>query len=204
MILNPYLAIQKKLHFDEELPFTAHWSAASDFLNLLIEHCQEHNPSTILECSSGLSTLVLARCCQLNAHGHVFSLENGETFAEATRENLQQFNLSSQATVIDAALMPYQLKQKDFDWYAIDELPAKKIDLLVIDGPPGHIQHHSRFPALPLLHERLNATCTIFLDDAGRDEEKEIVALWLKQFPSLEHTYVDTERGCSILHLREA
>ncbi len=200
MIPHPYLEIQKKLGFDTALPYTAQWSAAADFLNLLIEHCQKDKPSVVLECSSGLSTLVLARCCQINAHGHVFSLENGATFAKETRENLQHFDLSSQATVIDAALMPYQLEQKDFDWYAIDQLPASRIDLLVIDGPPGHIQHHSRFPALPLLYQRLNDRCTIFLDDAARDEEKEIVDLWLKQFPGLEHTFVDTERGCSILH----
>lgn len=200
MISHPYLAIQKKLGFNAALPYTAQWSAAADFLNLLIEYCQENKPSTILECSSGLSTLVLARYCQINARGHVFSLENGRTFAEETRENLRHFDLSSQATVIDATLIPYQLKQRRFDWYAMDQLPAHRIDMLVIDGPPGHIQRHSRFPALPLLHQQLNDRCAIFLDDAARDEEKEIVALWLKQFPGLEHTFVDTERGCSILH----
>jgi hypothetical protein len=41
--------------------------------------------------------------------------------------------------------------------------------------------------------------CPVYLDDAGREDEREIVALWLRRFPGLRHEYVETERGCSIL-----
>lgn len=202
MVSNPYQSLQDRLGITETLPYTAHWSAAQDFLQLLTDHCLENMPTTIIECSSGLSTLVLARCCQLNKSGHVFSLENGIDFADATRRNLQHFGLASQATVIHAPLKKHTLDKTDFDWYSIDDLPENKIDLLVIDGPPGYIQHHSRYPALPLLHQRLSDQCTVFLDDAERDEEKEIVALWQEQFPFFKHTFIDTERGCSILRSR--
>ena len=39
----------------------------------------------------------------------------------------------------------------------------------------------------------------IFMDDAARDDEREIVELWLAEHPELEHRFVDTERGCSVL-----
>jgi hypothetical protein len=76
--------------------------------------------------------------------------------------------------------------------------------MLVIDGPPGFIQHHSRYPALPLLSERLADGCVIFLDDAARADEQAIVRRWLARFPQLEHHYVASERGCSVLRFRRA
>lgn len=198
-VLNPYVSIQERLQLEDSLPYTEQWSAAPDFLNLLIDHCIEHKPSVILECSSGLSTLVLARCCQLNQHGKVLSLENGAEFAEATISNLESFGLRASSSVMHAPLRQYMLSGRKFEWYSTPDLDEDLIEMLVIDGPPGYIQEHSRYPALPLLRKQLSADCTIFLDDAAREQEKEIVDLWLQQFPDLTHTYVATERGCSIL-----
>jgi len=202
LVSNPYQAVQKKLHLAQALPYTEHWSAAQDFLELLTDFCLQYKPARILECSSGLSTLVLARCCQINQHGQVFSLENGMEFAEETRHNLSDFSLADNASVIHAPLEKYRLGDTEYDWYALDGLPQESIDLLVIDGPPGYIQRHSRYPALPLLHQRLSRQATVFLDDAGREEEKEIVSLWQQHYPALQHRFVDTERGCSILQFK--
>ncbi|MES9855801.1 MAG: hypothetical protein ABW166_04240 [Sedimenticola sp.] len=40
--------------------------------------------------------------------------------------------------------------------------------MLVIDGPSGFIQKHSRYPALPLLFDKLSNNGMVFLDDAAR------------------------------------
>jgi hypothetical protein len=198
--LNPYTSVQNRLHLEDELPYTEHWSAAPDFLHHLIDYCLLHKPGQILECSSGLSTLVLARCCQINQQGRVFSLENGQQYVDKTRFELHQLALDNYATVIHAPLQRYQLGKSGFDWYSRNWLPEAPIDLLVIDGPPGFIQHHSRYPALPLLHKRFSSSCHIYLDDAGRDEEKEVVALWMEEHPELQHRFLPTERGCSLLY----
>jgi hypothetical protein len=71
--------------------------------------------------------------------------------------------------------------------------------MLVIDGPPGFIQRHSRYPALPLLRERLADNCTVFMDDAARPDERELVEMWLAQYPTYSHEYLANERGCSVL-----
>ncbi|WP_456417787.1 class I SAM-dependent methyltransferase [Thiolapillus sp.] len=199
LTLNPYASTQRLLQLEKALPYTEHWSAAADFLNLLVEHCLENKPGNILECSSGLSTLVLARCCQLNQCGLVFSLENDANFAADTRAHLQTLELADHAQVIHAPLRTYSLERTDFEWYSTDSLPETSIDLLVIDGPPGYIQPLSRYPALPLLAQRMKTNSVIFLDDAARDQEKKIISLWQKKYPGLKHTYIDTERGCSVL-----
>lgn len=199
--LESYHYLRDRLGLHEGLPYTRDWSAAPDFLKLIVEHALQRKPRVILECSSGLTSVMLARCCTMNGEGEVFSLENGAEFAQRTREELGRYRLQK-ATVIDAPLTPYHINDTSYDWYATANLPEQPIEMLVIDGPPGFIQKHSRYPALPLLFDRLADGCVIFMDDAARLDEQEIVKLWQEQFPGLEHRYVKTERGCSILSVK--
>jgi len=197
--MSDYRALEQKLGLELPLPVTTDWSAAADFLNLLADYCLSKKPEVVVECSSGTSSIVLARCCQLNASGHVYSLEDGANYAQNSRKQLEKFSLTRYGDVITAPLTVTQLDDVTFHWYAVEQLPKEKIDLLVIDGPPGFIQKHSRYPALPLLYEQLAEQCIIFLDDAAREDEKAIVKRWLKKYPELQFEYVDNERGCSIL-----
>ncbi len=201
--LEAYTSLRERLGLRQGLPYTKDWSAAPDFLQTIVEHALEAKPALILECSSGLTTLMLARCCELNGGGKVLSLENGAEFADKTRGNLERYGLQGHADVIHAPLQHMLFDDREFSWYARDELPPGPIDMLVIDGPPGFIQPQARFPALPLLYERLADGCVIFLDDAARPDEREIVKHWLAAYPKLQHDYLDTERGCSVLVVRK-
>ncbi|MDJ0806556.1 MAG: class I SAM-dependent methyltransferase, partial [Gammaproteobacteria bacterium] len=71
------------------------------------------------------------------------------------------------------------------------------------DGPSSFLQKHSRYPALPVLFPRLADGCRIYLDDAARQDEREILAMWQTAYADLEHEYVATERGCSILRVHK-
>ncbi len=196
-----YHFLRDRLGLHQGLPYTRDWSAAPDFLKPIVEHCLERRPQTVVECSSGLTTLLLARCCELNGSGHVYSLENGAEYAQKSRAELQRFGLTAQATVLDAPLQRYELAGREYQWYASDGLPDAAIEMLVIDGPPGFIQKHSRYPALPLLYDKLADGCVIFLDDAARPDEQEIIEWWLGQFSGLKLDYVKNERGCAVLTL---
>jgi predicted O-methyltransferase YrrM len=202
--LEAYLRLGDRLGLRLGLPFSRNWSAAPDFLELLAEHVLAARPTTIVECSCGLTTLVLARCCELNGLGRVLSLENGPEFAARTRAEIARYDLEDYARVIDAPLRMQRLRGEPFRWYDLAGLDAPGIDMLVIDGPPGFLQRHSRYPALPLLYGRLAPGCTVYLDDAARPDERESVAHWLAEFPALAHAYLATARGCSRLHLEEA
>lgn len=201
--MNPYSAIQAKLGLNELLPYTPDWSAAPDFIGLIVDHVLQAKPEVIVECSSGLTTLVLTRCCQLNGRGRVISLENGEEYAEKTRQQLKAFGLEDYAQVIHAPLAKVSL-DRDYDWYSLESLPDVLIDMLVIDGPPGFIQKNSRYPALPLLFEKFSKQAKVFLDDAARDDEKELVAQWQAEYSNVEHEHIDFERGCSVLEINKA
>lgn len=197
-----YLSLRDRLGLNQGLSYSHNWSAAPDFLKLIVDHVLDARPSTIVECSSGVTTLMLARCCQMNDHGQVFSLENGPEYATGTRTEIERYGLKNQAEVIDAPLRKYAIGGHDYQWYALDGLPERSIDMLVIDGPPGFIQRHSRYPALPLLFDKLADGCVVFLDDAARPDERELVEMWLAEYPAIKHEYLATERGCSILLVR--
>jgi len=201
--MQTYGQLQQQLKFEQIIPVTPEWSAAADFLFLIKDYCLLNKPQTIVECSSGLTSLVLSRCCQINNKGHVYSLENGEEYQQKTLKQLKQFDLQNWADIFHAPLVRRTIEKVDYNWYDSQAIKELEIDMLVIDGPPGFIQKHSRLPALPVLFDQLKDGACVFLDDAARDEEKEIVNIWLKQYSFLEHEYVETERGCSVLKINK-
>lgn len=199
-----YLYLRDRLGLRQGLPFTKDWSASPDFLRLVVEHCLEAKPRRILECGSGVSSLMLAACCRLNGKGQLISLEQDAGFVRQTQAHLDRYGLTPFGQARHAPLVGWRIGDREEQWYDPRGLDDERIDLLVIDGPPAHLLPRARYPALPLLRERLAEGCVIFLDDAARPGERAIVADWLQQWPEFGHEYIKTERGCSVLRLRVA
>lgn len=197
--LETYHALRQKLGFTNNLPYTKDWSAAADFLELIADYCLSTKPHTIVECSSGLSTLILARCCEINQCGKVISLENGKEYAVNSRETINKYTLDDYATIIDAPLCNIQIQGNNYQWYQTEKNRLPKIDLLIIDGPNGYIQKNSRYPALPILYPFFAEQCTVFLDDAAREDEQEIITQWRQLYQPVAYEYIETERGCAVL-----
>jgi len=195
-----YLYLRDRLNLKQGLAYSRDWSAAADFLKLIVDHVLEHKPKVVLECSSGVSSVVLAKALALNGEGKLWSLENGVEYAQRTRDQLQRFELSN-ATVLDAPLQAIKINEVEYQWYDLAKLPDFRIDMLVIDGPAGFIQKNSRYPALPLLLEKLADNAVIFLDDAARDDELELVRQWQREFPHFEYEYLNLERGCALIRV---
>lgn len=188
-------ALNQLLHTTYPLPPTRGWAGSPDFLLAVAQHTLSNKPETIVECSSGTSTIVLARCAQLNGKGHVYSLENDIAFANKTRERLQAQGLASYATVINAPLTPLSIDGETFSWYGCDVLQMESIDMLVIDGPPAHTMATARYPAGPMLFGKLTPGATVFLDDAYRVGEREIVLRWVMAHPTLQVEEIHCEKG---------
>ncbi|MES9971356.1 MAG: class I SAM-dependent methyltransferase [Candidatus Thiodiazotropha sp.] len=197
--LHQYQALLTQLDLHQDIPYTANWSAEADFIRIIVDACLKKIPKLIMECSSGLTTLMLARCCQINGAGRVVSLEDGLVYAENTRRYIDQYDLADYARVVHAPLRKTVVDGDTYAWYALAAIPDAAIDMLVIDGPSGFIQKRSRYPALPLCYSRLSESCAIYLDDASREDEQAIVELWKSGYPDLKHEFRETSRGCAIL-----
>ncbi|MCG7877257.1 MAG: class I SAM-dependent methyltransferase [Candidatus Thiodiazotropha taylori] len=196
-----YHSLQTQLDLHQGVPYSPNWSAEADFIQLIVDACLKLRPRQILECGSGLTTLMLARCCQINGEGRVISLEDGLQYVDNTRAYIDRYGLGSHATVVHAPLQDRVVDGALYSWYATDAIPETGIDMLVIDGPSGFIQKHSRYPVLPVCYPRLADHCAIYLDDAAREDEQAIVAMWQSRFPDLKHEFHATSRGCSVLFI---
>jgi predicted O-methyltransferase YrrM len=189
-----------ELNNDLSLPPTRGWAASPDLLLHLAQHAQKTQPTTIVECGSGVSTLVLSRCLSKAGRGHVLSLEHNPGFAQQTRDNLARAGLDDWATVVDAELVPYELGGQQYLWYSTKGLPSNlSIDLLLIDGPPSITGKNTRYPAGPVLFKYLSARGVVFLDDADRVEERETLSRWAGEFPNLEQQRLGLEKGLAVL-----
>ena len=199
--IEALLSLQTQLSLRHALPPTRGWAASPDFLCVVMMHALRNRPRTVVECSSGVSTVVLARCAQMTGQGHVYSLENDEAYAEKTHAMLHEHGLTAFATVIHAPLVPLTLPRWSGKWYDHRLLPRDlAIDMLVIDGPPWFVSPLARYPAVPVLYGHLSASAAIFLDDAARPDETECVQRWQTEFNTLTTLDVPTcEKGCVAL-----
>lgn len=198
--VQAFIGLHQRLHLDFALPPLRGWAASPDFLLLLAEHADMRQPQVIVECSSGASTIVLAHRAKHHGRGHVYSLEHDPVYAHKTREELLKHQLQDWATVVNAPLRDYDFDGKTYRWYQLDEaMQQRQIDMLVIDGPPGTLNKWARYPAGPLLFKSLTADAMVFLDDANRPEEKEIVKKWTSEFPELTAHTQACEKGAVIL-----
>lgn len=194
--IKAFIDLNHLLQLPWPLPPLRGWVASPDFLLLLAEHVLQHKPNRIVECSSGASTVVLAQCAKLNGYGYVLSLEHDAHYAEKTRQLLVKQGLQNWATVIDAPLRDYDFNGQNYHWYTLSEqVQDKCIDMLVIDGPPANLNHCARYPAGPLLLPLLNTNSIVFLDDASRPDEQEIVQRWVSEFTGFDAYRHDCEKG---------
>lgn len=195
--LEALYGVYLDLGLKKSLPPTRRWAASPDILKQLTTYALQARPKLIVECGSGVSTIVLARCAQLNGAGHVYTLEHLPEAAEQTRRNLRQHGLEEFVTVLEAPLRNYELGGQTWSWYSTEGLPEGGIDMLFVDGPPATTQSLARYPAGPLLLARMTPGAAAFLDDANRSEEKQIVERWAREFPTFRRGQLDCEKGCA-------
>jgi predicted O-methyltransferase YrrM len=182
------------------LPPMRGWAISPDFGILLINEILKHKPRLVLELGSGVSTLLAGYCLEKTASGKLVSYDHDLNYSEQTRTTVTDHALDHLTEIIHAPLTKLALDRGEWDWYDTARMGQdSKIDLLVIDGPPGQIQKISRYPALPVLHEQLADNAVILLDDAARTDESSIVDMWTQEFPEFEYEYRSAEKGASVL-----
>lgn len=187
-----------ELGFDRPLPLLRGWAASPDVLLLLARRVRSAMPATIVECGSGVSTIVQAQAARLNGRGHVYSFDHDAAFAEKTRSALGEFGLSDWATVTHAPLVRGDIGDEIWEWYDLRAIPnVGPIDQLFIDGPPADSPRPmARYPAGPVLFPLLSPGAAVFVDDADRPGEVEIMHRWSLEFPGLIPFGHDCEKGC--------
>jgi hypothetical protein len=172
------------------------WSADSVLVHNAVRLLVENRPGLVLECGSGSSTVVVARCLRILGRGRVISLEHDPVLACRTRELLRLHGVDHLVTVVTAPLTDREANARMLRWYGPEYEPflTDPIDLILVDGPPGPSGPRARYPALPLLDHHLAPDCWILLDDGDRKDEREIAHTWARELGATL-SYLEGGRG---------
>jgi hypothetical protein len=146
------------------------WSAMPEYLSGCIEHTLS-TTGPILECGSGLSTILLAVLAKGQCQSHL-ALEHKPDWALKVQTYLNKYQLDS--VILSRPLKDYG----DFCWYDVcmEKMPDS-FSLVCCDGPPSRTKG-GRFGLVPVMKKRLKPGCVILLDDAERQAEVNIAKRW--------------------------
>jgi predicted O-methyltransferase YrrM len=169
---------------DRPMPELGDWAMSPSSLVWILDRLSDSSVRTILELGSGSSTIWFATAlAERGGEGRVVALESSAEYAESTRTELAKHGLQDRAEVLYAPLVDTAVPGRDNQpWFDISVLPdLPPVDLLFVDGPVGGIAREVRYPAYPLLADRLAPGATVVLDDTGRRAEAAIVKAWKQE-----------------------
>jgi len=191
------LSIYSQLKFRAPIPSTRGMAASPDFLKLTMETIISNKPEFIVELGSGTSTIIAAKTLEQLKSGFLLSIDHDAKFAEQTRQRITLETLEKYSKVITSELKDITVNGESYNWYDTSFLEKidRKIELLIVDGPPRIINKNARFPAIPLLKKYFTDNTVILLDDGGRKDEQNTVKLWLKELDKFNVDYFNTEKG---------
>lgn len=197
--IEDLLALYRDIGPDQALPPMHGWAAGPDLARFLYREVVEHGRSAVLECGSGSTTVILAYACRTIGAGRVVALEHDPKFAAATRKMLEERGLTKWAEVRDAPLTEVGVGDATWRWYDPASLVEGPFDLVLVDGPPGSTGPEARYPAVPLLLDRLADDALVVLDDARRADERAIGDRWVAEFDGFSLEWLDHDHGTLLL-----
>lgn len=164
--------------------FFGGWSIDSLTAKFILQHLVEARPSVIVELGSGTSSILIAHCNETIANDcrHI-AIDHDRRYLDLTKAIAASNALDHRIEFLECALG--EIEMPGHRWYqgVKAQLSATRIDMLLIDGPPGHAQKDARYPALPVLYDLLAEHCTVILDDARRPDERSIAERWQAMYP---------------------
>lgn len=157
------------------------WAIDPFFGKVLAQLIHRHEPTHILECGSGTSTVFMARLQKrVCREGTVTALEHLDEYAQKSCQLVEDHGLSEMAEVVHAPLEECEVEGESLTWYGVDprRFEENKIDMMVVDGPPHSTGPLARYPAVFILEPYLSDECMVVMDDADRDDEEKAAHRW--------------------------
>ena len=180
------------LDFKAAIPSTRSWAASPYFLLTISEIVKKNKPGLVVELGSGVSTLVAAK----SGARKIVSIDNSDAWGAKTVTLLKEHKVRG----VDVRIAPLRPYANGSEWYDLDAIKdLKKIDLLIVDGPPGSKNPEARYPALQQFKNKLSATAIVIIDDVNRDGERKLAEDFAKALPNHELTILDHEKGTAVI-----
>ena len=189
------IQLTQLLDFKSPIPPTRSWAASPDLLLTITEIVRKYRPGLVVELGSGVSTLVAAKA----GARKVVSIDNSDEFGGKTISLLKDHKVRG----VDVRIAPLQPYANGFTWYDTSKIKdLKKIDLLIVDGPPGSKNPEARYPALAEFKDKLSAKAVIIIDDVHREGERKLAEDFAKGMPNHQLVILDHEKGTAVISPR--
>lgn len=178
------------------------FSISPDLLLLAAREILERQPPFVLELGSGVSTVVLARIIREHRLKVRFvSVEHDAEHLASVAAEIEREELTQHVTLLHSSLRPLEMEGYRGLWYHPADLlsGSEKIGLLIVDGPPKRHGKDIRYPAVPVLKERIAPQALILLDDTRRVPERRAFKRWKTIMPGISG-YLDRKgHGTGVL-----
>jgi predicted O-methyltransferase YrrM len=190
-----FIQLTNLLDFKAAIPPTRSWAASPDLLLTIAEIIKKNKPGLVVELGSGVSTLVAAK----SGARKIVSIDNSDEWGSKTVALLKEHKVRG----VDVRIAPLQPYANGSEWYDVSVIKdLKKIDVLIIDGPPGSKNPEARYPALQQFKDKLSAKAIIIIDDVHRAGERKLAEDFAKALPNHVLTILDHEKGTAIISPR--
>jgi hypothetical protein len=147
------------------------WDAKLDYLEEILKSAAT-TEGPVLECGSGLTTLLLGQVA--GGRGvETWSLEHNPQWHQRVSNALKRHQVP-RVNLCFAPLRDYGA----FNWYdpPLAKMP-ERFSLVICDGPPD-LANGGRYGLLPILGSRLNPGAVILFDDAREPGQPEVLRRW--------------------------
>jgi len=184
-------------------PSMTGWAASPELMAQIFHQIMLTRPKTVFELGSGVTTVMIPHMLQQVGGGILHTVEHDTEHVGRTRHHmtLQGFD---HAHLHETPLVPVDLEAGRFKWYDLSGITMPDaIDMLIVDGPPFKSQPLARYPALPMLWERLSDGAVILMDDTCRADESQILERWAAEFPVDVVWTHPTSKGFTVLRVRK-
>ena len=163
-----------------------------------------NNRRTIVEFGSGISTIAISYLIkQKGLNVKLISFDHDSKWQEVITSQYLKDN-SSEIQMVHAPLsITTNGINKGQRWY--DEgvvnktLKNHKLDMIIIDGPPGETNEFARYPAIGAVKKYLNEDGIVVVDDIHRPDERRLVEDLISEgfFPnwSFRHCMLSKQQG---------
>ena len=176
------------------------WSISPDFGYLVTRNILDEKPDTVIEFGSGLTTLLVGLALKKNGTGKIVSIDQDEKYFDKTKRLISKFRLEDYVDLKLCSIETIHLHGKQRKWYATQFLDKiDTVQMIIVDGPPGSIQDKARYPALPVLYDKIDKHFICFVDDYNRTAEEQMVDDWMNMYPDISLEKINTETGAALI-----
>jgi hypothetical protein len=216
-----YLEVKCYFGIESRLPEFHGWAVSPDFGLYLIDLISSNDYDCVLEFGSGTTTVLVSKALNKknylrgeNGPIHV-AFEHDEKFHEKTNFLVNNLGGYQRTEVFFAPLENFvSASGRLYPYYSCSdrlemvrqELVCKDIPnvLVIVDGPPGNLDKHARYPALSsIINTIKKANYHFLIDDYKRMDEKQIVEIWkkeLKEYGVVPHCHkLRMDKGACLL-----